>query len=60
MMAKYLRELAMRAFNAFWHEHDRGLKPCAGYPIDARRFYEQIAPLRQRLRIRNESLWRQC
>ena len=60
MVAKYLRELAMKAFNAFWHEHDGQLKPCAGYPVDAKRFVQEIAPVKKRLKIRDETLWRQC
>jgi len=43
MTAKYLRETAMRAFNAFWAERVPGLRPTAGYPGDARRFREEIA-----------------
>ena len=32
MTAKYLRELAMRAFNEFWCASVPGLRPTAGYP----------------------------
>ena len=44
MTSKYLREIAMRAFNRFWCQRVQDLKPTAGYPIDARRF--QAADLR--------------
>ncbi len=37
MASKYLRELAMQAFNAFWGERVPDLKPTGGYPQDARR-----------------------
>jgi hypothetical protein len=58
MTAKYLRELAMRPFNAFWQRHIPDLKATAGYPTDARRFCEAINPARQRLKIANHLLWR--
>ena len=59
MASKYLRELAMQAFNAFWQLHVPGLKPTAGYPVDARRFRHEIAAEQQRLGIDDRSLWRQ-
>ena len=43
MTSKYLRELAMKAFNAFWCDRVPGLPPTAGYPTDAKRFYHDIA-----------------
>ena len=58
MVSKYLRELAMLAFNAFWRQHLPGLRPTAGYPEDARRFREQIAACQQRLGIADRVLWR--
>ena len=42
MLAKYLRELAMRPFNEFWQRHIPGLRPTAGYPEDARRWLKAI------------------
>jgi hypothetical protein len=42
MVAKYLRELAMKAFNQFWLQRVAGLKPTAGYPGDASRFLADI------------------
>jgi hypothetical protein len=59
MTAKYLRELAMRPFNAFWQRHVPGLKPTAGYPTDAGRFYRDIRAARQRLGIDDRDLWRE-
>ncbi len=42
MMAKYLRERMMHAFNCFWQSHLPELAPTAGYPQDAKRFRDQI------------------
>lgn len=58
MVSKYLRELAMRAFNDFWCRRVPDLKPTAGYPVDARRFHKQIRPTQQRLQIGDADLWR--
>jgi len=58
MAAKYHRELAMRAFNAFWAKHLPGLKPTAGYPQDAKRFKSDIAAVQSELRIDDSILWR--
>lgn len=58
MTSKYLRELAMRAFNDFWRGHDAELRPTAGYPGDARRFKKQIATVQANLGIADHTLWR--
>lgn len=58
MTAKYHRELAMRAFNAFWCKRLIDLKPTAGYPGDSRRFKNEIAPLQAELGIDDDCLWR--
>jgi hypothetical protein len=58
MASKYLRELAMRAWNAFWCARIEGLAPTAGYPADARRFQQAIAPLQRELAIDDRLLWR--
>jgi hypothetical protein len=58
MTAKYVRELAMRAFNAFWQNHLPGLRPTAGYPVDAKRFKREIAPQQAELGIDDRVLWR--
>jgi hypothetical protein len=58
MLAKYLRELAMRAFNAFWAAHVSNLRPTAGYPQDARRFRNDITAAQQRLKIDSHLIWR--
>lgn len=58
MVSKYLRELAMRAFNQFWTSRVEGLRPTAGYPLDAKRFKQQIAPTQRLLGIDDQTLWR--
>src|SRR5262245_17930633 len=59
MTAKYLRELAMRPFNAFWQRHIPELKPTAGYNTDAQRFYSEIQTVRRRLKIAPCLVWRE-
>jgi hypothetical protein len=59
MTAKYLRELAMRPFNAFWQRHVPELKATAGYPSDAQRFFSDIQAARRRLKIADAILWRE-
>jgi hypothetical protein len=58
MTAKYHREVAMRAFNAFWTKRLPDLRPTAGYPGDAHRFKADIANLQQELGIEDRVLWR--
>lgn len=58
MASKYLREVAMRAFNHFWCTRVRNLRPTAGYPQDARRFKREIEPLQAALGIDDSILWR--
>lgn len=45
MVAKYVRELLMDRFNAYWHSHQPALRPTAGYATDAQRFLTDIAPV---------------
>jgi ribonuclease HII len=58
MISKYLRELLMLEFNQFWQTHVPGLKPTAGYPGDADRFFRAIRPAVKRLRIEPDTVWR--
>jgi hypothetical protein len=58
MMAKYLRELAMRPFNEFWCARVPGLRPTAGYPTDSRRFRKAIAAAQRELAIDDHIVWR--
>lgn len=59
LAAKYLRELAMLEFNAFWSNHQADLKPTKGYPEDARRFLADIQVTLDRLQIPISSVWRE-
>lgn len=45
MVAKYIRELVMGRFNAYWLERAPSLRPTAGYYTDAQRFLEELGPL---------------
>ncbi len=49
MIAKYVRELAMLRFNAYWGERAASarieLKPTAGYASDAKRWLQEAAAL---------------
>lgn len=58
MTAKLLREISMQAFNAYWAKHVPGVKPTAGYPVDAKRFKADIAAKQAELGIDGETLWR--
>ncbi len=59
IFSKWIRELTMLAWNAFWQSHLPDLKATAGYPGDAPRFKSEIDEVRQVLGISNESIWRQ-
>lgn len=56
MIAKYLREISMQAVNQFWGDKIAGLRPTAGYPVDAKRFRSEIQPMADKLGI-PESIW---
>jgi len=43
MFSKYVRELFMEGFNAYWTTRVPGLKGTAGYGADARRFLDHLA-----------------
>lgn len=58
MVAKYTREVLMHQFNHFWAQHIPGLKPTQGYPLDAKRFREDIATAITRLNVPMDQLWR--
>jgi ribonuclease HII len=58
MVSKYVRELLMGELNAFWQGHVPGLRPTAGYPGDAARYFEAIRPAAQRLGIPEAAIWR--
>ena len=51
IFSKYLRELFMRGFNAYWTDKVPGLRPTAGYAADAKRFLHDIRGARRELGI---------
>lgn len=57
-ISKYLREAAMRRFNAYFASRIDGLRATAGYPLDAARFLKDIARFRRRENIRDSELIR--
>jgi hypothetical protein len=60
MAAKYIRELSMHAFNAFWASRMPGLRPTAGYPTDALRWRREAAAAIEREGISEDDLWRRA
>jgi hypothetical protein len=58
MMCKYLREVSMAQFNRFWAKHVPEIIPTAGYPLDAKRFYDAIRPAMEKLGLPAEQVWR--
>lgn len=58
MTAKYVRELAMHAFNTFWSERVPGLAATAGYPVDAKRWLAEAAEAVRAAGIAHDGLWR--
>ena len=60
MTAKYVRELAMEAFNRFWSSRVPGLAATAGYPVDARRWRTDAAEAIHRAGVADDDLWRRA
>jgi hypothetical protein len=58
MASKYLRELAMQALNEFWSDRVPGIRPTAGYPVDAKRFRRDIGETVEKLNIPEHVWWR--
>jgi hypothetical protein len=58
MVSKYLREVLMRRFNAFWTTQLPGLAPTAGYYNDGLRFLRDIERKRLEMGIRKDELVR--
>ncbi|MGE3314020.1 MAG: hypothetical protein AB7O26_02810 [Planctomycetaceae bacterium] len=59
MFSKYVRELSMMLFNDYWRRHIPDLKPTQGYPVDARRFRNDIAEVQAQIGVSDEVLWRE-
>lgn len=58
MAAKYLRELFMEGFNAYFAERVSGLRPTAGYHEDGLRFLRDIAPALSQMEIPRDEIAR--
>jgi hypothetical protein len=58
MVCKYLRELCMHSFNAWWCRQITGLQPTAGYHQDGTRWLLDVEPHLPRLGIRRDMLVR--
>ena len=58
LISKYLRELLMACFNAFWTNQVPALEPTAGYYQDGLRFLRDIQPHLHRLGIAKDRLVR--
>jgi hypothetical protein len=58
MLCKYLRELCMLQFNRFWARQVPGIRPTAGYPGDAKRFFDEIRPAMTKLGLAEDQVWR--
>ena len=58
MTCKYLRELCMSGFNAWWCEKVAGLRPTAGYHQDGTRWLMDVEPHLPRLGVTREMLVR--
>lgn len=58
MLSKYLREMMMKRFNAFWQNHLPGVEPTAGYYGDGARFLVDIEAKRKEMGIADEQLVR--
>lgn len=60
MVAKYVRELAMRGFNEHWSSRVPGLTATAGYPLDARRWRRDAEATVRRDRVPWSDVWREA
>lgn len=58
MLAKYLRERLMGCLNDYWKQFKPDLKPTAGYPVDARRFRDQLESMTPRPPFPLDQWWR--
>jgi hypothetical protein len=58
MVCKYIREVCMMQFNAYWAKHVPDIAPTAGYPLDAKRFYDQIKHKLGELDLSDDQVWR--
>jgi hypothetical protein len=60
MISKYVRELLMLRFQAYFTRRAPRIEPTAGYGADAKRFWREIEPLLTELSISPDRLRRLC
>jgi hypothetical protein len=60
MTAKYVRELAMQAFNAHWGRLAPDVVPTAGYPVDAGRWRREAGSAVERAGVAWDDVWRRA
>jgi hypothetical protein len=58
IVSKTVREVWMDRFNAYWTGRVDGLRPTAGYPVDATRFRQAIEPLALASGLELDLWWR--
>lgn len=58
MTAKYVRELAMLQWNSHWQSRIAGIRPTAGYPVDAARFRDELRRHVSVAELPDEDFWR--
>ncbi len=58
IVAKYLREACMEAFNRYWLARQPNLRPTRGYPVDAKRFLNAIERDAADLGLDRDVYWR--
>ncbi len=59
IVSKAVREVWMDGFNAYWRARVTGLRPTAGYPVDARRFRRAIEAVAQMEGLSPSQWWRE-
>jgi hypothetical protein len=59
IVSKTVRELWMDGFNAYWQARVPGLRPTAGYPVDARRFRLAIEESASAAGLHPRDWWRE-
>lgn len=60
VVAKYLREVAMHAFNRHWQSAVPGLRATAGYPVDAARWRAEVEPAVRHAGVPWDAVWRRA
>ena len=58
IVSKTIREVWMDVFNNYWTSRVAGLRPTAGYPVDAARFRRSIEPLAREQELDPDFWWR--